>query len=210
MTIESVAPYVRFNETDISPSHYWDIGEYNGDLIFQDNDATKITIQNNTGNVGIGTSNPTTKFMVNGAINVSGGSSGGYRYPQWTFVGSHDSTESGTDSSFVDSGDDLPLDRKIALILWQDNDDETIPSTIKFACVHTYGKFYQKPCDRGSWVSCEVACAELPAYGYTSSDTVFILESSDYSCHLKLKGDGSVYYQDDSTDDDCAFAWFYR
>lgn len=71
--IRSNVPYIAFNESDENEA-FWRIGMHDGYLKILGDGTHWITFQNNTGNVGIGiiTSPPNQKLVVDGNVNFTG------------------------------------------------------------------------------------------------------------------------------------------
>jgi hypothetical protein len=87
----SGSPEVNFTNSDDSGTETWALYKHGtaDDLRFYQS-GDKVTLQNGTGNVGIGTTNPNYKLDVNGDINVSGSynvNKGGvpYQHPDYVF-----------------------------------------------------------------------------------------------------------------------------
>lgn len=87
----SISPEVNFKNTGDLDSETWALYKHGttDDFRFYQN-GDKVTIQNSTGNVGIGTTNPAYKLDVNGDINVAGSYNirkGGtaYTHPDYVF-----------------------------------------------------------------------------------------------------------------------------
>jgi hypothetical protein len=85
----SISPEVNFKNSDDPDSEIWALYKHGttDDFRFYQN-GDKVTIQNSTGNVGIGTTNPGYKLDVNGDINVTGNIRKGgtaYTFPDYVF-----------------------------------------------------------------------------------------------------------------------------
>jgi hypothetical protein len=87
----SMSPEVNFKNSGDSDAEIWALYKHGttDDFRFYQN-GDKVTIQNSTGNVGIGTTNPGYKLDVNGDINVAGSyniKKGGtnYNHPDYVF-----------------------------------------------------------------------------------------------------------------------------
>ncbi|MEM5878849.1 MAG: hypothetical protein QXF12_08310, partial [Candidatus Aenigmatarchaeota archaeon] len=91
-------------QTSYGESNAWSIDNYNGTLrFFYNSGGSVMTLENNTGNVGIGTTNPTTKLTLRG--NFSFGTTSTNVLMQYGVIGSSNSTNGDTLNKWIKIGE---------------------------------------------------------------------------------------------------------
>ncbi|MCX8178794.1 MAG: tail fiber domain-containing protein, partial [Candidatus Aenigmarchaeota archaeon] len=91
-------------QTSYGESNSWTIDNYNGTLrFFYNSGGSVMTLENNTGNVGIGTTNPMTKLTLRG--NFSFGTTSTNVLMQYGVIGSSNSTSGDTLNKWIKIGE---------------------------------------------------------------------------------------------------------